>query len=120
MTEENSESYIERKKLLERLLAILHNLDSILNNSSEIKGSINIHIGIAWISCREGCYKERPEEPHLEGILRIINAWNKSEELSGFSLYFYDDPDGPYARINIYKMDISILLNIDQDILSQE
>jgi len=120
MIERNSESYIERKRLLERLFAILHNLNSILNNISKIKGSINIHIGTTWISCREGCYKERLEESHLEGILRINNTWNKSKELSGFSLYFYDDPDGPYARINIYKMDISILLNIDQDILSQK
>jgi hypothetical protein len=117
MPEEKPESSLTAGK---RLVTILHNLESILNNSPEIRGSINIKIGIAWISLGEGLYKERHEKLHVEGILRIIDTWNKSEELSGFSLYFYDDPDGPYARININKMDISILLDIDQDILSQE
>jgi len=55
----------------------------------------------------------------VEGILRMINPWTKSEELSGFSLYFENDPDGPYAKIYINKMDISIRLDIDQNVISQ-
>jgi len=108
-------SSLERR----RLQTILHKLGSLLNDSAEIKGSINIEIGPAWISLGEGDNLERHEKLHVEGILRMINPWTKSEELSGFSLYFEDDPDGPYARININKMDISILLDIDQNIISQ-
>jgi len=116
MPEENpDESSLERR----RLQAILHKLESLLNNSTEIKNAINIQVGIAWITLGEGRYKERHEKLHVEGILRIINTWTRSEELSGFSLYFEDDPDGPYAIIFINKMDISILLDIDQNILSQ-
>jgi len=61
----------------------------------------------------------RHKKLYIKKILRIINAWAKSEELNGFLLYFHDDPDEPYARININKMDIFILLNIDQNILFQ-
>jgi hypothetical protein len=116
MPEKNSESSSLEKK---RLQTVLHKLESVLNNSPEIK-SINIEVSIAWISLGEGRYQERHKKLHVEGILKIINPWTKTEELSGFSLYFEDDPDGPYARININKMDISILLDIDQNILSQE
>jgi len=116
MPEENTDkSSLERR----RLQTILHKLESLLNNSAEIKGSINIEIGPAWISLGEGNHLERHEKLHVEGILRMINPWAKSEELSGFSLYFYDDPDGAYARININKMDISLLLDIDQNIIFQ-
>jgi len=116
MPEKNSESSSLEKK---RLQTVLHKLENVLNDSPEIKSAINIQVGIAWITLGEGRYQERHEKLHVEGILRIINTWTRSEELSGFSLYFEDDPDGPYARININKMDISILLDIDQNILSQ-
>jgi restriction endonuclease S subunit len=109
-------SSLERR----RLQTILHKLESLLNDSAEIKGSINIQIGPAWISLGEGNHLERHEKLHVEGILKMINPWTKSEELSGFSLYFEDDPDGPYARINIHKMDISILLDMDRNILPQD
>ena len=108
-------SSLERR----RLQTILHKLGSLLNNSTEIKNAIDIQVGIAWIHSGKGRYREGDEKLHVEGILRMINPWTKSEELSGFSLYFEDDPDGPYARININKMDISILLDIDQNIISQ-
>jgi len=116
MPEENTDkSSLERR----RLQAILHKLESLLNNSTEIKNAIDIQIGIAWIHSGEGLYREPDEKLHVEGILRITNTWTRSEELSGFSLYFIEDPDGPYARIYINKMDISIRLDIDQNVISQ-
>jgi len=117
MPEENPDkSSLERR----RLQAILHKLESLLNNSIEIKNAIDIQVGIAWILSGEGLYRERDEKLLVEGILRITDTWTRSEELSGFSLYFIDDPDGPYARIYINKMDISIRLDIDQNALAQE
>ena len=116
MPEENpDESSLERRWLQ----AILHKLESLLNNSTEIKNAIDIQVGIAWIRSGEGLYRERDEKLHVEGILRITDTWTRSEELSGFSFYFIDDPDGPYAIIFINKMDISIGLDIDQNVISQ-
>jgi hypothetical protein len=116
MPEENPESSsLERR----RLQTILHKLVSLLNDSAEIKSAIDIQVGIAWIRSGEGLYREQDEKLHVEGILRITNTWTRSEELSGFSLYFNDDPDGPYAIIYINKMDISIRLDIDQNVISQ-
>jgi len=116
MPEENPESSsLERR----RLQAILHKLESLLNNGTEIKNAIDIQVGIAWIHSGEGLYREPDEKLHVEGILRITDTWTRSEELSGFSLYFIEDPDGPYARIYINKMDISIRLDIDQNVISQ-
>jgi len=55
MPEENPDkSYLERR----RLQAILHKLESLLNNSTEINNAINIQVGIAWIHSGEGRYRE--------------------------------------------------------------
>jgi hypothetical protein len=72
-----------------------------------------IQIGIAWINSGEDHRGEEQEKLHLEWILRIIYPWTRSEKPSGISSYFYDDFDKGYARININKMGINLLLDKD-------